>query len=294
MRHRPDQSRHIEPVVLSVKSEAAQAKWRMMLELPGGIDIAADVRPGNGILILFVHGFACGSASFKSAFASPALRGYALCAIDLPGHGTSPAVSGHGDAIAQYAAAVADVVDLLGPDRVALVGHSMGTAVGLLAAARLGDRLGAFVSIEGNLVADDCGLASRGIAEQDRDNFCSKGFEEFVGALESSREADLKAWGSWARSCDPVALHGAARSLVAWSDSGVLAELYRRLHPRTYLYGERGGLPDHLKGTVDSEGAQVIEGSGHFPMIDNPIALWQVVSRSITERPSRNGGGATR
>lgn len=100
------------------------------------------------------------------------------------------------------------------------------------------------------LFLHDCGLVSRGFAEQSLEEFTQYGFAALLADLEESEEDDRRAWGSWARSCEPAALHAAARSLVVWSDSGVLAERYRRLRSREYLYCASGRLPDHLNGIV--------------------------------------------
>lgn len=268
----------------SVGKGGGSRPWPMRLRLehlPGAPVVAADLRAAGPEPVLFLHGLACGKQSFTSAFAAAALRPFSLCAIDLPGHGdTAPAAPG-GDQLEAYAAHTAVVVDLLAAERVHIVGHSMGTAVGLLAADHLGSRLGAFVSIEGNLVGDDCSLVSRAIATESLDRFRASGFGDFLTELDSDSDVDVQTWGGWARRCDAGAVHAAARSLVAWSDSGALAERYRRLRSRTYLHGARGGRPDHLNGLVNEQEAHCIAESGHFPMIDNPRELWPTVAAAI-------------
>jgi pimeloyl-ACP methyl ester carboxylesterase len=247
----------------------------------GVVGVASLLRPAAGDAVLLLHGLGSAKESYIGAFEAKALRRFALCAIDFPGHGATVPLRHARDAMVDYARIAADAADLLKFERVHLVGHSMGTAAGLLAAESLGERLGHFVSIEGNLVASDCGLVSRGIADESLEEFTQYGFAALLADLEESDADDLRAWGEWARSCEPAAFHAAARSLVAWSDSGALAERYRRLRSRAYLYGANGSLPTHLNGIVNTQEAHRIAESGHFPMIDNPGGLWQAVARSI-------------
>ena len=66
---------------------------------------------------------------------------YRVVTIDVPGHGRSGAAANARDwSIEAFGADVAAVVDALGLDEVVLIGHSMGGAVGIEAALRLGRR----------------------------------------------------------------------------------------------------------------------------------------------------------
>lgn len=256
----------------------------------GLIGVASLLRPAADDAVLFVHGLGCAKESFSGAFESEALQRFTLCAIDLPGHGATAPLQRPRDAMVDYAQILVGIADLLESKRVHLVAHSMGTAAGLLAAPRMGSRLGHFVSIEGNLASGDCGLVSRDIAEQSLEDFTRDGFAAFLARHEKSEADDLRAWGRWARSCEPAALHAAARSLVAWSDSGTLAEHYRRLRSRAYLYGAFGDLPDHLDGIVDAQEAHGIAESGHFPMVDNPNELWTTIAGVLGADNHGRGG----
>ncbi|MEU5874159.1 alpha/beta hydrolase [Glycomyces sp. NPDC047369] len=255
------------------------------------VNVAARSRPGRGPgaeLVLFLHGFGCTNKSFAAAFDDASLADLALCAIDLPGHGGTPALERSHDLLCDYSIIVRRVVAHFNPERVHLVCHSMGGAVGVLAAPDL--PLGALVSIEGNLVAGDCGLISRRIAGQDRGEFTATGYEATFGPLRSSQRPDERAWGDWAATCDPAALHEAARSLVSWCDGGDLADIYRSLPTAVYVYGQRNGLPEHLAPVVDPEAAFGVADSGHFPMIDNGPLLWP----EVAEHLSRGDGAADR
>lgn len=250
------------------------------------LTIAANIRDSGDELILFLHGFGCTKESFDSAFAPGTFdRRFALCAFDFPGHGGSGALPSEEDLLSAYAEVSRRIIERFSKKRVHFVGHSMGGAVGLLAARELGG-VGAFVSIEGNLVAEDCGLISRSIAEQSREAFQANGYEHgFLDRLRSSQDRALLAWEAWASTCDPAQLHLAAQSLVDWCDRGDLTELYRELGQVTYVYGQRSGLPEHLLPYVDSR-VRRIDRSGHFPMVDNPGGFYQTLAELVDQSAS--------
>lgn len=98
--------------------------------------------------VLALHGLTSTSQNFNGLAAlRPDLR---VVAPDLPGRGGSvraaaaPGLPGH-------VAAVREVVDALGLDDLALVGHSMGAFLAPLVAADLGDRVRRVVLVDGGV-----------------------------------------------------------------------------------------------------------------------------------------------
>lgn len=253
------------------------------------LSIAANVRNSGDELILFLHGFGCTKESFEAAFHPGTFdRRFSLCAFDFPGHGGSDSLPSEEDLISAYAEVSRSVIKQFPEQRVHLVCHSMGGAVGLLACRGL-DGVGAFVSIEGNLVAKDCGLISRSIAEQSSAAFRAEGYEHgFLDRLRSSHDRALLAWEAWARTCDPESLHQAAQSLVSWCDRGDLVERFEQLGQVTYLYGALSGFPEHLREHVATRAFE-IDRSGHFPMIDNPDGLYRTLAALVEKTVSAGG-----
>lgn len=255
----------------------------LLVEHAGGIvELSARLRtpPRGGDLLLLLHGLGCAKESFDSAFAAGPLAGLGICAFDFPGHGRSvgplPEFT-----IQAYAEVTAAVVRELAPRRLFVVAHSMGGAVGVVAAADL-PRLAGFVNIEGNLVGQDCGLVSRGAAERPRREFVTREFPRFLADLQASRQPALRTWARWYAQTDPVAFHQVASSLVEWSDSGKLRSLFRSLPGTTaYLHGGDSGDLSYLLSTLDGIPVHAIPGSGHFPMLDNPPALWRTVAQVL-------------
>lgn len=91
---------------------------------------------GTGPDVLFVHGWPVSSATFRKLL--PHLVDHVTChLIDLPSAGSSRFDAGTPMSVEQHIASVRRVVDLLGLDRVAVVGHDSG---GLIARhAMVGD-----------------------------------------------------------------------------------------------------------------------------------------------------------
>ncbi|WP_430787904.1 hypothetical protein [Actinoplanes sp. G11-F43] len=161
----------------------------------------------------------------------------------------------------------------------------MGGAIGVVAGRRLPDLAG-FISVEGNLIADDCGLVSRGVAEQSADDFKERGFSDFVRWLEHSPDRSHQEWVKWYRQCDPRGLHGLASSLVHWCDHGDLAAILGSLGPSAYVHGSQSEIA-HLRDVL-GHAMYPVDGAGHFRR-GHP---WLSARRQLAAEPaSRSPGG---
>lgn len=106
---------------------------------------------GSGPPLLFLHGVTLSAASWAPLFTQ--LRGHRLIAVDLPGHGLSdPITFREGDVRAVAGMLVDDVLDALGLDGAAVVGHSLGAMLALWHAVE-SDRIARLVVIGDPAVA---------------------------------------------------------------------------------------------------------------------------------------------
>ena len=79
------------------------------------------------------------------------------------------------------------------------------------------------------------------------------------------------------------AFHACAKSLVAWSDSGRLLEIFQALAvPKAYVYGERSANPDVLS-RLAGVPTYLVADCGHFVMIEKPDALARVVAEVMSQ-----------
>lgn len=72
-------------------------------------------------------------------------------------------------------------------------------------------------------------------------------------------------------------MHEIAGSLVEWSDSNRLLDLFVALPNRAYVHGADTAV-DHLARPLDDTPTYRIGRSGHFPMIDNPDDLYAALA----------------
>jgi pimeloyl-ACP methyl ester carboxylesterase len=240
------------------------------------IELAVTRQGASDDLLLFLHGFGCTKESFDQAFDIAELGPFSLCSFDFPGHGQSGRTQSSAYSLQSYAEITNLLVDHISPSQVFMVGHSMGGAVALIATQGREDT-SCLVSVDGNLVAQDCGIVSRSTAAQAEEEFISTGYAEFRADLQKSLHRDQRAWARWYAQAEPLALHESASSLVKWSDSGKLVEFFNALDRKAYIYGDRehkGYLLPHL----DDAEVRQIKNAGHFAMIDNPSGFYSALS----------------
>jgi pimeloyl-ACP methyl ester carboxylesterase len=258
--------------------------------------LSVRARPNSGDLIVFTHGFGCAKEVYDGAFTAPGLRDFGLCAFDFPSHGASPQLSPGDSTLENYAAALEGVVRELPHERLFLVCHSMGGAAGLLASRLRLRGAACFINVEGNLVAGDCGIVSRGTAEQEQGEFVEFGYRRLRQSLAATRRPDQLMWARWLGLCEPGSLHALARSLVSWSDGNALSAIFRGLPRRHYVHGSESDL-GHLVAALQDVPVHTIADSDHFPMLDNPTQFYSVVGEIVSgavSSPHRTGVAAAR
>jgi sigma-B regulation protein RsbQ len=254
---------------------------------------------GAGRPLLFAHGFGCDQTVWSRVV--PHLAGdHPVALMDLLGAGGSDlsaydrsrhaTLAGHADDLV----AVCEALDLR--DAV-YVGHSVGAAVGILAAPRLRDRLAGLVLVAPSArYVDDPATGYRG------------GFtrEEVDGLL----EAITTNYAGWAAAMAPVVMANPDRPALA----GELEAQFRRVDPSiaahfartTFLSDTRGDLPHVdlptlvVQCTDDPMAAEevgryvhqgipgstftMITATGHCPQLSAPAHTAAVI-RTFADRP---------
>jgi pimeloyl-ACP methyl ester carboxylesterase len=243
------------------------------------IEISVHYREKGPELILFIHGLGCTKESFYHAFAAPELEKLSLLAPDLVGFGDSSRPDGFSCRMEDHAAVLSTLINTIGADAVHIAAHSMGGAVGLLLAEQLGEIVSSFVSVEGNLVGEDCGLLSRRTAGVSYPEFRSRVFDEIKSIVGGSSNEDVR---HWLEKSDPLAFYRSAVSLVKWSDSGALLPKFEAFQERAlFIYGEQS---DGIFETERLRAVRRIEipESGHFSMLDNPGEFYKAIAGHIS------------
>jgi pimeloyl-ACP methyl ester carboxylesterase len=141
----------------------------------GGVELHFQ-RLGAGPEVVLLHGLTANLAFWHPAVVTGLSAGYSLTLLDLRGHGRS-AASPAGYTTRHAALDVEGLLDHLGVERAAVVGHSWGGAIALHLAALRPHRVGALVLADAR-----------------------------VRALQP--EAALERWEQWPRIAERLAAHG--------------------------------------------------------------------------------------
>jgi len=239
--------------------------------------IAVLFRESGEDLVFFIHGLGCSMESFTGAWEAEPMLPFSLLAIDLPGFGRSSKPANYSYTMNDHADICLAVLAKFSHPRVHVVAHSMGGAVGLLLAERLGDRLVSFVNVEGNLVTEDCSVSRKAASAQ-----LGHYRRQLLGHLRiitaHSPERGLHHWYAGVKMSGNEGLNRSALSLVEHSCSGRLLELFRTLPCRSaYVHGDKNAALPVLE---KLEGIPIIsiENSGHFPMVDNPETFFSRIA----------------
>lgn len=218
--------------------------------------------------LLLIHGLGSSARVFDAMRAQPSLQAFPSFAPDLPGFGAH-----HGDPVLTHPFETASsyldnyVNDIAGD--LVIVGHSMGGALGLKLAAAIPTRVKAYVSIEGNLIPEDCGLLSRNLAKAT--------IPEEQAAMKAQLIAFAKtltkSWQDWAEDLTPVdaqSFRNYAHDLVEGTDRGEWMRLFEALLcPKLYIHGDL--YKDHkLLSVLPKDIVRHAPESGHFTMQDQP------------------------
>jgi pimeloyl-ACP methyl ester carboxylesterase len=117
----------------------ATSATSMVVDAAGPVHVTDLGGPPDGPVVLCVHGLRSWSGCW-SGFAEAARGTHRVLAVDLPGHGRSPA-AGRSAGVHAAGDVLATLLPRLGPGPVTLVGHSMGAVAALLAAAAAPDEV---------------------------------------------------------------------------------------------------------------------------------------------------------
>lgn len=248
------------------------------------LKIAAHLKKGEQETILFIHGLGCSKDSFKDVWSFPQFEPFSVLTFDLVGFGNSPPQKSFSYTMEEHAEVCRLLIETLHLDTIHVVGHSMGGALGLLLINKMPEKFCSFCNVEGNLVGEDCGV-SRKVA-----NVLYQEFEEslFTQIKQEIKEdnGNFQMWYTWVCRSDPHAFYYSARSLVEWSDSQNLLDLFLNLNlKKVYIYGSLNSEMPVLTLIRDSVKTVPVSNSGHFMMVDNPQEFYLTVLGFIEAEP---------
>jgi len=235
--------------------------------------IAYQHRGSNEKIILFIHGLGCSKRSFHDAFSQNYFPNeYTLIAPDLLGHGESASPDNSQYDMQDHATLVKNMLDQFEYRELNIVAHSMGGAVALLLTNFI-DKIHSIALLEGNLILEDCKI-SRRVAKMGEDKFVNGVFPRApINYRCQGNESDPE--------INPKAYFRSAKSLVEWSSSGKLLDIYTNLSIRkSYIYGDRNSSMPVIS-RLNEATVFEIPNSGHFMMNDNPEDTYAVIAKNL-------------
>jgi 3-oxoadipate enol-lactonase len=258
-----------------------------------GVTIAYDERGGEpkraGSAVVFVHGLGGSAYSWWSQLAACASAGHRAIAYDQRGAGRSSRPSGP-YSVETWARDLERLLDGLGIERAALVGHSVGCMIAERAAVRLGDRASALILIGGALRwRPEAGPV----------------FEERIRLARAGRMdeiAEAVAQTGLSERCrkQSPALHGLFCELIASNDprayaessaatgAGQMTEPEQIACPTLALCGELdpvtpGAFAEAIAAAIPGARTAFVEGAAHWCQVEAPEAVNAILLQFLDE-----------
>jgi pyruvate dehydrogenase E2 component (dihydrolipoamide acetyltransferase) len=252
----------------------------------GGRKISYAGAGQDGDVVLLVHGYG-GDRNSWLFLQEPLATRYRVYALDLPGHGTSAKDVGDGS-LSVLAGAVTGVLDALGAERAHLVGHSMGGAVALAAAARDPARIASLTLIAPSGFGPEINAGYlRGFADAQT----RRELKAVIGQLFDDESLvtrqlvdDLLAY----KRLDGVdeALHALADTLLDGEaqrgDSAASLAAIGGAAPVTVVWGRADRIiPAAQAESVAGAVRHLIDGAGHMPHMERPAEVQAAIEDAI-------------
>jgi len=217
---------------------------------------------------------------FRDVWGFPGYQKYTILTFDLPGYGDSGRPREYSYSMEDHAAISKLLIEELNLNRIHIIGHSMGGAIGLLLAQEITSIVESFICLEGNLISEDCS-GSRAAIKYSLEDFQKEGFEHLKSEISKSEDApsthnvSQKLFLGCLSKSDPYAFYKSSESLVKWSDSGKLLWLFLGLDVRKcYVFGETNEYSPVMK-LLTSVPKLRIPNAGHAMMTDNPTRFYR-------------------
>jgi pyruvate dehydrogenase E2 component (dihydrolipoamide acetyltransferase) len=257
----------------------------------GGRKISYAGAGQDGDVILLVHGYG-GDRNSWLFLQEPLAARYRVYALDLPGHGTSAKDVGDGT-LGVLADAVTGVLDALGAERAHLVGHSMGGAVALAAAARDPGQIASLTLIAPFGFGPEINVGYlRGFADaQTRRELKPVVGELFADESLVTRQLvdELLAY----KRLDGVdeALHALLGTLLDGdaqrADSAASLAAISGAVPVTVVWGRADRIiPAAQAESVTGAVRHLVDGTGHMPHMERPVEVQAAIEETIARAAS--------
>jgi len=268
-------------VSLSAQNDVNEIKKDTVFSFDNEPIVYEEAGTGEPTLV-FVHCWSC-DKSYWAGQINYFSKNYKVIAIDLAGHGES-GVGRMDWTIENYAKDVKAVVDKEKLDKVILIGHSMGGPVVLAATQLLGNKVKALVSI------DTFQDIEQKFTQEQIDNFYKSFEKDFVAATKefvkglfpvNADSSLVQMIAEDMASAPPNIALASFRSLFKFDEA---ANFHKINVPVRFINSDK--FPTNFEAAkrhIKDFDLKIIEGVGHFPMLEKPDEFNKALKETITE-----------
>jgi pimeloyl-ACP methyl ester carboxylesterase len=247
-----------------------------------GIRIAYEAQGEGTPALVFVHGWSCDRTYWEGQLL-PFSRHFKVIAVDLVGHGES-GLGRRSWTMEAFGGDVAAVIEVLGLERVILIGHSMGGDVIVETARRLPTRVAALVWIDTyrQLVLPSTPEQVQALLAPFRANFVDATVAFVRGMFPLTADRLLVERVAADMSAAPSALALAAMESAVSFDREIPGALAKLKLPVVAINPEN--KPTDVA-SLERHGVKVVflSGVGHFLMMEDPKRFNQLLSTVIQD-----------
>lgn len=234
--------------------------------------------------IWFIHGYGDSGLSFTEAFGSVLSESFNFFVPDFPGFGVTPYRPGSAKIDDSTKILIKLIKDISKDKPIFIVAHSLGGIIGTKAAKELSGQVKAYVSIEGNMTRED--TFATGLTKGYDDPY--KFYNFFLGVIIQKIKDDeiLKRFFASLRFSHPEALLIWGKDCVEATGNTKSGEEYAELDCDTlFIWGDKS-LPKMTREFIEAHKIKnkEIEGSGHWPMIDNSDVCYEAIFEFFSKK----------
>ncbi len=212
---------------------------------------------GRGRPVIFLHGWV-GSWKYWIASMQVASTSYRAYALDLWGFGET-AKNALKYSLDEQVKLLDHFLNEMGIGKIALVGHGLGGLVGMKFASRFPQSIDRLMAINCPLSYEAVSSRLRTASPQELSDWLSNRTPEAISALSDAPKADIKA---------------IAESMTGLQSDNLFSSFRSLNIPCLLVYGEKDQAitnPSYETATSTFTHQIVLDGSGHFPMIEETI-----------------------
>jgi pimeloyl-ACP methyl ester carboxylesterase len=270
---------------------------RATLNVAGGVLFYRRTRiDPQRLTLLFLHGLGDSGQAFREAFGQAGLRAYNLVVPDLPGYGKSSPAADEDYCFHRQITRLYQLIDSLGIEEFAIVGHSMGGDIGTLMCAN--DRQGripAVVNIEGDLTAGDRFITDRAIAAEKAGDFefwlrhCFT--DEIVPSVLKDYKSTQRRYRAALRLCETYAFLQNCKEIYALNEDqpphrhGIIASIFDSLPVQKVFFWASESLSNRSQAYLQHKPyshTPPFENSSHWIMLDKSREFYDTLSMFLS------------